>query len=387
MQQILFILGRTPELAFLELKTFFPHVTRLAPDVASADSELPVASADIIALLGGTVKIAVQLGKAAEVNADSIAKHIEANGGRTVFGVSVYGEARNVNRKLLEEAKTLLEGHGSSVRFIEGKGGGELTSVVIEKNNVQELIFIKVATGYVIGRTVAVQPFEAWNTRDFGRPCADPKAGMLPPKVSRMAVNVADGSRDVAKKLTQKTLLDPFCGMGTVLAEALVMGWNVMGTDQSAPIIEKCRANLRWLTEKHQSADGVTYRLQAADAVHVSEVIDASSIDAIVTEPFMGDTNIANHLSRVNDLDVKNIIKGLEKLYIGCLKDWRHVLKPRGVVMMALPMYAVAGKTYFVKKVIDMCENLGYTIQTGPIEYSRPGAVVKRQFYLFKKQN
>jgi hypothetical protein len=84
--------------------------------------------------------------------------------------------------------------------------------------------------------------------------------------------------------------------------------------------------------------------------------------------------------------DVRNTIKGLEKLYIGCLRDWRQILKADGVVMMALPMYELNGKMFFVKKVIDMCETLGYTTLTGPIEYSRPGAKVKRLFYLFQKE-
>jgi tRNA G10 N-methylase Trm11 len=114
-----------------------------------------------------------------------------------------------------------------------------------------------------------------------------------------------------------------------------------------------------------------------SDAVHVSAAVDASTIDAIVTEPFMGPPKVR---------DVKNTLKGLEKLYIGCLRDWHTVLKPQGVVMMALPMYELGGRMYFVKKVIDMCETLGYTIVTGPIEYSRPQAIVKRVFYLFQKK-
>lgn len=383
MSSHLFILGRTPDLAFLELKTFFPDIKRLTPDVALSEIQLPVEPRALIARLGGTVKIAESIGTADSLEANAIASYVDKTG-RVVFGVSVYGEQRNASRSLLEDAKALLEGGGSSVRFVEGKDG-ELSSVVIEKNKAQEIIFVKVLEGYIVGRTIAVQPFESWASRDFGRPYADPKAGMLPPKVSRMAVNVADGSRDVKHALTQKTLLDPFCGMGTVLAEALVMGWNVAGSDQSKDIIEKCRANLRWLTQLHLCADGVTYRLQSADAVHASESIDAGSIDAIVTEPFMGDTNIVTRTSRVGPQEVKNIMKGLEKLYIGCLKDWHKVLKPHGVIMIALPEYAINGKTYFVKKVIDMCETLGYTMQAGPIEYSRPQAVVKRQFFLFQK--
>src|SRR5439155_3174172 len=137
-------------------------------------------------------------------------------------------------------------------------------------------------------------------------------------------------------------------------------------------------ANLRWTVATKWAAEGVTFRLHNADAVHMSENMDGALVDAIVTEPYMGKTSVGARESRVTSDEIKNTIKGLEKLYIGCLRDWNRILKPQGVVVMALPMYVVGEKSYFVKKVIDMCETLGYTIIAGPIEYSRPQAVVKR---------
>lgn len=338
MKSYLYILGRTPDLAFLELQTFLPDVTRIEPHVAKSDHLIPIEK------LGGTVKIA-QLVDALTVEAKS------------TFGISVYGGPQMPTQRLEQLKKQFQAG-----RFVAARGE-PLSSVVIKKNKLQEFIFVN----SLVGKTIAVQDFEAWGHRDFDRPYADPKAGMLPPKVSRMAVNIAGIGKG-------HTLLDPFCGMGTILSEGLLMGWNVVGSDQSADVLLKTRANLRWLMGTYTL--GVTYRLHISDAVHSSEHIDHSSIDAIVTEPFMGSTSIK---------DPKNTIKGLEKLYIGCLRDWKNILKPHGVVMIALPMYVINGKTYFVKKVIDMCESLGYTIEAGPIEYSRPQAVVKRAFYLFQK--
>lgn len=378
----LFILGRTPQLALQELKTFFPDMALLCLDVAKSDAAFAVPPATVLSRLGGTVKIAEVLDSVKEITAETLAPLFDTTHGRFSFGVSVYGGAQPVSRQGLEDIKTLLTGRGASVRFVESRGGQSLSSVVVAKNDLQELVVVKTGEAYVVGRTRAVQPFEAWGARDFGRPHADPKSGMLPPKVSRMAVNVADQKRDISTLLAQKTLLDPFCGMGTILGEALVMGWNVVGADNDATAVERARGNLRWLMEHHE-AEGVTSRLHVSDAVHISESVDAATIDAIVTEPYMGPTEIA--VGRKSAEELKNIVKGLEKLYIGCLRDWLRVLKPRGVVMMALPVYTLGGRTYFVKKVIDMCETLGYTISTGPIEYGRPQAVVKRSFYLFQK--
>lgn len=380
MASTLFILGRTPDLAFAELKTFFPDVTEVVTGVARTETLLPTPPQEVLSRLGGTVKIAEVVGEVPALTPESLVPFIRIFPGKIIFGISPYGQAR-VGRSILDGVKELLEGRGGSVRFVESREGKTLSSVVVTKEHLQELVVVPRGNAFLVGRTVAVQPFEGWGERDFGRPYADPHAGMLPPKVSRMVVNIADGSRSLAKPLAEKSLLDPFCGMGTVLSEGLLMGWNVVGSDRDETAVEKARGNLRWLTEKN--ALGVTYRLLVSDAVHVSDTLDPASIDAIVTEPYMGPTKLSGRESRD---DVKNIIKGLEKLYIGCLRDWHKILKPTGVVMMALPVYVTHGNTYFVKKVIDMCEMLGYTIQTGPIEYSRPQAVVKRAFYLFKKK-
>ena len=360
----LYILGRTPDLAYLELQTFLPDVTRIAEGVAMSANIVPISK------LGGTIKIGEIIGNVRSLTPDTLAPYIDSQ----TFGLSLPADNPKPSRTLLEGIKTIMALRGRHVRFVEPRNGSQLSSVVIQKQHVQEYMLVQQHDGYFVGKTIEVQPFEDWNRRDYGRPYADPKAGMLPPKVSRMVVNIADRQRDIGTVPAQKTLLDPFCGMGTILAEALVMGWNVVGGDQSEDVVAKARKNLQWLVQKNPDL-GATYRLNVADAVHISDVIDQASVDAIVTEPFMGPPKIT---------DVRNTIKGLEKLYIGCLRDWRHTLAPHGVVMMALPMYTLGGKTYFVKKVIDMCETLGYTIVTGPIEYSRPGAIVKRMFYLFQ---
>jgi tRNA G10 N-methylase Trm11 len=174
--------------------------------------------------------------------------------------------------------------------------------------------------------------------------------------------------------------------MGTILAEAYMTSWSVMGSDVSADIVDRAKKNLDWLVQLFPGTRGSIGACVTADAVHISEHIVANSVDAIVTEPFMGATSIANQKT-LDSQKIKNIIKGLEKLYIGCLRDWHKILKENGRIVIALPAYAVLGRVYFVKKVVDMCENLGYTIVDGPIEYSRPQAIVKRQFYILQKKN
>ena len=281
---------------------------------------------------------------------------------------------------ILGHIKELL---GRPTRFISG----QLSSDVITKQHVFEFVVFPYRGKFGVVATLVVQDFEAWAKRDRGRPHADPKAGMLPPKVARMMVNIADSplssrppSRDPVEKedgfrgkpgMTKKTLLDPFCGMGTILAEALLQGWNVIGSDQSPRVIKKAEENLLWLLPSDKN-----WKLFVSDATHVSEKIE--TVDAIVTEPFLGKPNIS-------DTNVRDIVTGLEKLYIGCLKDWAIVLKRDAKIVIVFPKFIIGGKTYVVKKAIDSCETLGYTKVLGPIEYSRPQAIVRREFYVFKK--
>lgn len=376
MNALLFVLGRTSDLSYLELTSLFGKCTRLVHDVASVELSTDEAAnpQELLSQLGGTIKIARLLGTTPSLEADELARYLLDIPDIRVFGISIYGTAERLDSEVLSDIKTILGAKGIHSRYIEAHDGNALSSVVVSGQKVAELIVVSTGSGFIIGHTVAVQDVDIWSTRDYGRPFADPKSGMLPPKVARMAVNIAGES---------KVLLDPFCGMGTILGEALLAGWQVIGSDQSEEAVVKARKNLEWLTGlnpvRKQGSTLKRFQLMQCDATHVSEHLQKESIDAIVTEPFLGSTRWGDH-------QIKNIIKGLEKLYIGCLKDWLHVLKPGGKVVIALPQYAIHGKTYVVKNVIDRCENLGYTVVHGPIEYSRPQAIVRRKFYVLTKK-
>ena len=88
--------------------------------------------------------------------------------------------------------------------------------------------------------TKAIQPIESLGERDFGRPYRDAKSGMLPPKLAMMMINLAGQSLGA-------TILDPFCGSGTILMEAATIGYtNLMGSDISPKAIDDTRQNFAW---------------------------------------------------------------------------------------------------------------------------------------------
>jgi len=380
----LFFFGRTPELSFVELQVFAPAAILVADKVARVDGDILVdghiASDDVlIHLLGGTVKIASYEETVTELQATRLTQLVRKTNDKTkiVFGLSGYGIPSARIKKLVVDMKDLFVSSNISARFVLPREGSEVSLVAIEKEHIDELVIIARGEDYVIGKTTCVQLFEEWSSRDYSRPYADPKTGMLPPKVAKMAVNIALGADSRGK-----TLLDPFCGMGTILGEALLRGVNTLGSDINADTIVKVKKNISWLIQRFDSKANA--RLFVSDAVHVADEIGIVRIDAIVTEPFMGTTKIGE--GKVTDSEkIQHIVKGLDKLYIGCLKNWAMILKSGGTIMMAIPSFLVEGRVYSVKKVVDTCENLGYTKQLGPITYGRPHAVVHRNFFVFKK--
>jgi tRNA G10 N-methylase Trm11 len=167
------------------------------------------------------------------------------------------------------------------------------------------------------------------------------------------------------------------------VGEALLRGVNSIGGDIDAETIQKAKKNISWLLATYDVKTNA--RLYVADATHIANDLGQVLVDAIVTEPFLGTTRMGE--GKITDPSaVADIVRGLDKLYIGCLKHWLSVLKPKGFVVMAIPSFSVGKRVYSVKKVVDTCEILGYTKHLGPITYGRPHAIVQRNFFVFQKK-
>lgn len=383
------VLGNTPNLSIKEaeiiLKSLYStfNLKVLQENILQLETEQEVNAENLLKILGGTVKIARFCCNTKSLeDVDKIASCLSQNHQKVDFGVSVYGSEEDI-KKISQKIKENLKEKSIPSRFLLPKDQ-EISSVVFEKQKIQELLLVKNGNEYSIFSTLAVQNFEDWGFRDYKRPCVDPKRGMLPPKVARMMINLA------AESMTSgKTLLDPFCGVGTILSEALIRGYDVVGVDQSKEAISCTQKNLEWIKDSYRLSQKFT--LYEHDSTHLSEVIKADSLDCVVTEPYMGPmVTKVREKTFLGNKDatpetIGNIIKGLEKLYIGCLKDWGKLLRQGSKVIMAFPSYHLGNLEFRVNSPIDKIGELSYTFCQGPIIYSRPQAIVKRNIYIFKK--
>ncbi len=296
--------------------------------------------------------------------------------GKFKFGVSYYGKNKFNIKPLGMEIKKYLREKSISCRWVVSREP-TLSSVVVEQNKLagkgMEIVLIekpphpllprcgggyqggshpptpmsaeatekapliKGVGGIIIGQTLAVQPFKELSFRDYGRPARDDRSGMIPPKLAQIMINLADGtpersgggpSRPLSKRTT---LLDPFCGSGTILTEALLMGYdNVIGTDISEKAVNDTKKNIAWAERRFKIKD-LRFKIFNKSAAELSKFIKPNSIDAIVTEPYLGPQR--------GRVDFKKVIKELEDLYGKSLIEFKKVLKSRERAVMVWPVF------------------------------------------------
>lgn len=304
------------------------------------------------------------------------------------FGLSWYGEKSmipNDKRQLaigLATKKVLID-YGHKVRFVSATGNC-LTSVQVTKNKLTglkgvELLMLASGKNVLIARTLAVQPFQDWSERDFGRPGRDPKSGMLPPKLARTMVNLL-GLKP------HGSLLDPFCGSGTVLTEAAALGWTkLVGADEAERAIKDTEKNIKWFEKKYQLE--LNHRLHKVAIDHLSSVVATSSVSAVVTEGFLGPalSKPATPREREKHQDA------LQPIYKELFKQLARVLVPNGRAVIVLPRWVdrdgVSHPLLKVRAVLPPgVRVVKYGVSEDILIYKRAGQFVEREIVVLERK-
>ena len=368
-----FILGLHPALSLAEISAVLAERKIEIKDLLEAaivietDVELDLPA--LMNRLGGTIKAGRIIDGPAKLSDDEIlakaADHLLAEYGeetRPVFGFSAYTAlgvegVRSLAKKIIVrgmETKKLLREQGRASRWVRPQTGLALSSVVVTKNKLieegAEFVVLIGRDGFTsLAVTEAVQPFEEFSRSDYGRPARDVYQGMLPPKLARMMINLAGVG-------TGSVIADPFCGSGTVLTEAIQMGLgDVVGSDLNPEAVKSTERNIEWLKSRGSLPRSV--RLFTSDARHIGQHLDPASIDAVVTETFLG---VPRH-GREKRSELQRELSDLSRLYYESLGAWRRLLKPGSAVVLALPVYVLGPERHGVKA--DEFVRLGYSIE------------------------
>lgn len=389
--QSIAILGRQPALGIAELESLYGagHITPFGSQacfLALADDEIDFPR------LGGSVRLARQLAQLPGVQWSEIEKyllektpeHAQYIDGKLSFGISVYGV--NVSPKRLAKTalsvKKAIKAAGRSVRMVP-HGELELGSATVLYNkltaqNGWELLVVSDGKTAYLAQTSKVQDIDAYAARDQARPARDAKVGMLPPKLAQIIVNLAVGSNEV------KTLLDPFCGTGVVLQEALLMDYEVYGSDLDPRMVEYTDKNLDWFVKKFRPLQTMR-RLEVADATTYQWV--PQTFSTVACETFLGKplgilppsdqlSKIMHEANYINHRFLQNLSSQLQK-------GWR--------ICVAVPVWR--GKHEFLHlPALDHLTDMGYTVvrfkhvNNQDLIYHREGQVVGRELLVLEKR-
>lgn len=378
MTQYYFIFGNHPELAKAELKNKLSAMNTAYEILGGKNNYLILQSNNLLpekllSQLGGTIKVGEVLKKDSRINPNAILHYATSSQTEKLhFGISSYGFHPNLN-KWGAEIKKELKQHQRRVRFVTSKQN-PLSSVIVKKEILNkdglEFCILKQGDDYWLGKTLAVQDFATYSVFDYSRPRRDELVGMLPPKLAQIMINLSEAK-------PEHKILDPFCGMGTILQQASLMNFeDLFGTDKSQDSLDAAEENRQWLEEKLKRE--LDWHLQKTDARDLDKLFKSNEFDRIISEPYMGPALKQN--TSVQEIQ-KNIQK-LTGLYQESLNACAKILKPEGIMVFIIPSFVLKKEAYAInfKKILPPKLKLKKSWL-----YARSGQLVKRNILLLIK--
>lgn len=379
-----FISGKNWILSLAELTAYFQthnnkfEVQYFSREFFVLNLEKPL-DAQTMADLGGTIKIGepkttlpTELVKEAFLNRNKQAqKQIcealvaspipnKMKPDKILFGVSVYFTdnafspmAMRMHRLIGSTIKDELKARGKKADFMgysSERKQAQLSHVeVIKKNLVEnqaEVLFCIGKKETWVAITVAVHnPFE-FQKRDVQKPNQRVIFAM-PPRLARMMVNLSTCT-------VGKVLLDPFCGVGTILQEALLEKAAVVGMDKNAWCVKAAEENLEWLSSEYE-LENADFRVIQGEVDRLAEKVGVESVDCIVSEPDLGPA-----LREVpTGPYAEKIIEKLAPLFSDYIEEAAKALKPGGRLVLVTPYIKTRSNEAVTMPIEDKLEGTG----------------------------
>jgi len=240
-----------------------------------------------------------------------------------------------------------------------------------------ELFILKIDGEYVFAKTIACSSSNDYIFKDKNRPI---KKDLFSTsfRLTKIMLNILGLP-------SGRTIVDPFCGVGTFLIDGLIQGYDVIGIDKNNEMIAGARKNIAW-AEKQFKIEGRN-KLIIGDSTKVFFKADAACF-----EPYMGPFLD----SRPNENRVRQILSEIVPLYSAVFDNLALNLKGKGRVVCVLPEF----QTYD-DKVIRLPEKVflahGFKMVSSnelssklhvvnPIPYNTPsGSKILRNIYILEK--
>ncbi|MEM4182053.1 MAG: hypothetical protein QXX68_02800 [Candidatus Pacearchaeota archaeon] len=188
----------------------------------------------------------------------------------------------------------------------------------------------------------------------------------ISPRLSKILINLA-GLKE------GDLLVDPFCGVGNILIQALLKNISAFGFDIDKKAIEGAEKNLSWLSQNFDF--NANYKLERKNSLYLEKF----DFDAIVSEPQLGELV----RKKLPNEEKEKFILSFENKIIPFLKKFKEMKKENSRIIIVFPCF----ENFFVDierieketglKVFSF-KNLYF-----PIEEKRKEQYVNRQIFVF----
>ncbi len=197
--------------------------------------------------------------------------------------------------------------------------------------------------------------------RDMNKPIRRESLA-ISPRLAKILINLSGAKpRDL--------LLDPFCGVGGILQEALLKKINVYGIDKSKEATVDAEANLKWIKEKYDIKS--KYKIENSDSRKAPDL----QFRAIATETPLGKLL----RKKPQDKEAKQIIINFEAYIIPILRRLKMVKKSSANIAITFPVVGT-----FHADAEKIANKTGLKIYIKPILESRPDQFISRDIMVLR---
>ncbi|MFX0061826.1 MAG: TRM11 family SAM-dependent methyltransferase [Candidatus Hermodarchaeota archaeon] len=242
-----------------------------------------------------------------------------------------------------------------------------------------ECIIVHQKNKYYIGKTISVFNAALSESRDLGRP-QQLHSQAISLRLARILINLSQVKPG-------DLLLDPFCGIGTLLQEAIFLKICTLGVEIEPERVKMAQENLKWFQKKYPETG--EWKIILGDSRQLIDLF-SSSVDGVATEPFLGP--LLHGPLKINE--ARKLVDELERFYRDIFQGLEKIVKPEKKVAIVLPVFPVYNSKSLKPNLSRILEGTNFRIfdilkkfhlHYLPYTYRSQNSHLTREIYVFKK--
>lgn len=320
-----FILGRNPTLSYAEVVSYLKSHGIAYNVLLFKKNFLVISMGDGIKLnvqdFGGVMK----LGRAnvfdTEKELDKFIENYFMDIGKFTFSIIGDNDEDNefeVEDKLMkkfksEKIKAQVRHNRAALKLQDGDLG------LLSNADVEFFYQVEESKIY-FGRIEQDYSYSEVKKRDMEKPARREELA-ISPRLAKILINLSQVREG-------ELLVDPFCGIGVIVQEALLKGINCFGIDKDKYAISGAKKNLAWLA-KNFTLKGRA-RFHVGDSAHMPDV----KIAGVATEPALGELRKKS----LWDKAAMQYVQDFERMIIPILQRIKQLKTPEAKIVLTMPL-------------------------------------------------